>query len=143
MSALTADVIVDRVRSICASVPFEFIETDWDTFDRQPATNIDAVFRIPPPKSGTTIGGFAYAEDRTDVLQIWVARKHNQNFVDVRQTLIRDVHSLTAAIVRDGTSTLGDYSVPDDDRSHEFGIDDGSEYVTLALTLPINYDAQL
>ena len=143
MAALTADAIVDRVRSICISLPFQFIEADWDTFDRQPASNIDAVFRIPPPKSGTVIGGFSYMEDRTDTLEIWVARRHNQDFDTVRRQLIQDVHSLTAAVVRDGSVASGDYSVPDEGRGHEFGIEDGSEYVTLTLTLPVTYDAQL
>lgn len=144
MSALTADAIVDRVRSVCASSPFLFTEAEtWDDFSLQPASNIDAVFRIPPPHSEAVTGGFGYTEDRTDVMQIWVARQINQNYPAVRQALLRDVHSLTAAVVRDGLVSSGDYSVPDAGRGHAIEAVEGATYVTLTLTLPINYDAQL
>lgn len=144
MAALTGDVIVDRVRSLVSSDPFNFAEAEsWDTFDFQPTTNVDAVFRIPPMRSGTVIGGFAYAEDRTDILQIWVARKVNSDFAGVRRALLRDVHSLTAAITRDGSEQSGDYNVTDEDRGHEIAVEEGAEFATLELTLSINYDSQL
>jgi hypothetical protein len=81
------------------------------------------VFRIPPPSSQSVIGGFAFAEDRTDTLQIWVARKRNGDYDAVRRALLRDVHSLTAAIVRDGAVTSGDYDVPDTGRGHAIAED--------------------
>ena len=144
MAALTVDAIVDRVRSLCVGAPFYFTEAvSWDTFDLQPSTNIDAVFRIPPPSSQRAIGGFGYTEDRTDSLQIWVARKRNDDFAAVRRSLGRDVHSLTAAIVRDGLQSGGDYAVLDEGRGHAISAPPGREYVTLRLTLPVNYDAQL
>lgn len=145
MAAQTADAIVDRIRSICVAAPFSFAEAQsWASFDLQPTTNVDAAFRITPPTSQRTVGLFSYAEDRTDSLQIWVARKHNQNFDTVRRTLLRDVHSLTAAIVRDAYTVSGDYAVPDEGRGHQIGLfDAGAEYATARLTLPINYDAQL
>src|SRR5262245_3793292 len=112
--ALTMDAIVDRVRSVCCSSPFAFAEAvSWNTFDLQPETNVDAVFRIPPPASQFVEGGFNFAEDRRDQMQIWVARKTNGNYDTVRRSLLKDVHSLTAAVTRDGLQTLGDYDVPD------------------------------
>lgn len=145
MAAMTADQIVDRVRSICSGFPFEFLEAIvWDDFDKQPSTNIDQVFRIPPPSSQSVVGGFNYSEERTDTLQIWVARKHRGDHATARQTLLRDVHSLTSAVVRDAAEESGDYHVPDGGRGHVITPDTkGLEYVTLRLTLPINYEVQL
>jgi hypothetical protein len=144
MSALTGDVVLDRVRSLCVSAPFNFTEaTSWASFDLQPTTNIDAVFRILPLASQVVIGGFAYTEDRTDSMQIWLARKRNGDYDAVRRTLLRDVHSLTAAVVRDGATTSGDYHVPDAGRGHVIADVPTAEYVTLRLTLPINYETQL
>lgn len=140
---LTMDVIVDRVRSLCAGAPFSFVEAvSWANFDLQPETNIDAVFRIPPPSSQFVQGGFGYLEDRRDQMQIWVARKTNGNYDTVRRTLLKDVHSLTAAVTRDGLQTLGDYDVPDGGRGHAVTEDKGQTFAVLRLTLPIQYECQ-
>lgn len=145
MSATTIDAIVDRVRSLCAGAPFYFTEAaHWGTFDLQPTTNVDQVFRIPPPSSQSVAGGFSYMESRTDSMQIWVARKHNQDYPAVRRTLLRDMHSLTAAITRDAYQSSGDYGIPDGGRGHSISPEaPGKDYITLRLTLPVNYDAQL
>lgn len=144
MAALTADQVVDRVRSICCAAPFSFLEAQaWREFDKQPSQNVDGVFRIPPPASQGVIGGFDFVEDRTDAMQIWVARKVKQDYDTARRTLLRDMHSLTAAIVRDGSQISGDYVVPDEGRGHSIQAEPGKEYATLRLTLPINYEAQL
>jgi hypothetical protein len=140
MAALTSDEIVDRVRSICASEPFGFTEAvRWDTFENQPTTNIDSVFRVPPPSSQSVTGGFDYTEDRVDVVQIWVARKHQQDYATVRRALLRDMHSLTAAVTRDS----GDYAVLDGGRGHTISPEKGQEYISLRLSLPVNYEVQL
>jgi hypothetical protein len=145
MPAMTADQIVDRVRSICVSAPFAFVEaTTWLSFDQQPTTNVDGVFRIPPPSSQGALGGFDFTEERTDSMQIWVARKPHGDYAAVRRTLLRDMHSLTAAIVRDGAQVSGDYDVPDRGRGHAITPEaKGLEFISLRLTLPINYEAQL
>jgi hypothetical protein len=144
VAALTADLIVDRIRSIVVSAPFEFQEAvSWATFDLQPTTNIDAVFRVPPPQSGSVVGGFGYTDDRTDTFEIWIARKRNSDWDGVRRTLLRDVQSITAAVTRDGSVSSGDYLVFDDGRGYEFGTEAGAEFVTATITLPINYDSQL
>ena len=142
---MTADEIVDRVRSLCVSDPFNFFEVEkWDSFNEVPTTAIDGAFRIPPPSSQSVIGGFDFTEDRTDSLQIWVARKHQGDYPTVRRALLRDVHSLTSAIVRDAAQESGEYHVPDNGRGHVIAPDTkGLEYVTLRLTLPINYEVQL
>lgn len=144
MAELTSDVIVDRVRSVCCGHPFNFTEAEsWSTFDLQPDGNIDGVFRIPPPSSQFVEGGFAFAEDRRDSMQIWVARLRNGNYDAVRRALLRDVHSLTAAVTRDALVSSGDYDIPDGGRGHAISDDAGKTYVQLRLTLPIQYEAQL
>jgi hypothetical protein len=137
-------VIVDRVRSVCAAAPFGFMEAESWAHVRPAAvdTNIDAVFRIPPPRASVR-GGFATRGRPTDTLQIWVARKRNGDYDAVRRALLRDVHSLTAAVCATAVSS-GDYDVPDSGRGHQIHRRPrASEYVTLRLTLPVNYEAQL
>jgi hypothetical protein len=145
VSALTADQIVDRVRSICASEPFGFTEAVvWESFDLQPATNLDRVFRIQPPSSQRVTGGFDFYEGRTDSLQIWVARRPHGDPAAQRRALLRDMHSLTAAVTRDGLVNSGDYSVPDEGRGHAIQpAGKGKDFAVLRLTLPIEYDSQL
>lgn len=138
MSALTGDAIVDRVRSLCVTLGFgEAIR--WDTYADQPTTSIDQCFRVLPLRSGTVAGGFDFYEDRTDVLDIWIARKHGGNYDTVRRVLLQDVHSLTSVVARDSD----DYHVMDAGRSHAITADKGAEFCTLRLSLTVNYDAQL
>jgi len=62
----------------------------------------------------------------------------------VRRQLLLDMHSLTAAITRDAFEVSGDYNVPNEGRGHSaFPEKTNAEYVTLRLTIPINYDSQL
>lgn len=142
---MTADTIVDRVRSLVAVAPFTLTEAmQWSSFDLQPTTNVAGVFRIPPPASQRNIGRFGFVEDRIDSLQIWIARKHNSDYVGVRRQLLKDVDSVTAAVIRDAHTVSGDYNIPDEGRGHAFTPDDASkEYVALRLTLPIQYELQL
>jgi hypothetical protein len=142
---MTSDVIVDRVRSVCAGAPFYFTEAiAWDSFDLQPTTNVEACFRIPPPTSQSVVGGIGFYEDRTDAMQVWVARKIGGDYQAVRRTLLRDLHSLTAAIVRDAAEASGDYHIPDGGRGHAITpVTANAEYVALRLTLPINYESAL
>jgi hypothetical protein len=144
MAAMTLDVIVDRIRSICASPPFSFTEAEaWDSFDLQPSGNIDGVFRIPPPSSQSVRGRFDYVEDRTDSVQIWIARERNADTDAIRRVLTRDMHSLTAAIVRDAHQDSGDYVVPDEGRGHSIQAPPGKTYAALRFTIAVNYEAQL
>lgn len=143
MAATTADQIQNRIRSICAGPVFGFVESvTWTDFDLQPDSNIDGVFRVPPLSSQTSIGGFGFWEDRTETVQIWVARKPHGDYDAARTLLQRDVHSLTAAVMRDADTTSGDYHVLDEGRGHAFTEEAGAEYLTMRLTLPLNYDAQ-
>jgi hypothetical protein len=145
MAAIYASGIVDRVRSLCVSTPFFLAEAEsWQTFELQPSQNDSGVFRIPPPSSQGFEGGFSFREARTDILQIWIARKiENQNDGPVRQRLLDDANSLTSAVVRDAHVTSGDYLVLDEGRGVAVLVDPGKEYASLRLSLPVNYEVQL
>ncbi len=145
MASLIVDEIVDRVRSICVSAPFNLAEAAaWISFDLDPSQTFDeGVFRIPPPSSQKSLGGFGFTEDRTDTMQVWVARRHNNDFAGVRSALLREAHSLTAAVVRDGAQVSGEYAVLDEGRGRAIVSDPGKDYVSLRLTLPVSYESQL
>lgn len=143
MAAMTVDQIVNRIRSICAGPVFGFEEAvSWVDFDLQPDSNIDRVYRIPPPSSQSAVGGFGFREDRTDTVQIWIARKRFGDDNAARQTLSQDVHSLTAAIMRDAHEVSGDYTIPDEGRGHAVDEQIGAAFLTVRFTLAVNYDAQ-
>lgn len=143
--ATTLDVIVDRVRSLCVSAPFDFQESarldrfDWDA---APVIGDASVFRIEtssqPPR-----GGSGFSEERTDLLAVTVGRAINADYDGTRRALLRTSHSLTAAVVRDGAVTSGSYAVPDSGASTRIEADPAALYLTLRLTLPVNYEAQL
>jgi hypothetical protein len=142
---MTINTIVDRVRSICRDT-FRLVEAPtWVNFDKVPAQTMEyGVFRIPPPSSQRVEPMFGFAEGRTDSMQVWVARKHNSDYVAVREQLSTDMHSLTAAIVRDAHDVSGDYAVLAEGRGHVITPDkQDATYVTLRLTLPVTYETQL
>lgn len=140
-----ADDITDRIRSVCAGAPFYLKEVEtWTDFERVPSQAIDGCFRIPPMSSQSTLGGFGFTEDRVDTLQIWVARKHRSDYPTVRRTLLRDMHSLTAACIRDATVSSEEFGILDEGRGHAISpAETNAEFVTLRLTLPVNYEVQL
>jgi hypothetical protein len=140
--ATQIDVVRDRIASVCASAPFDFLEaeTPFD-FSLQPTTQIDQVFRLTS-ESDFVVGGFAYTEERQDTVEIWVARKQAGAPRTAYTALLTDVSSLRAAIIRDGATGGGDYTVPD---GAGFSVqhDDGQEYAVLRLTVPVNYEAEV
>ncbi len=138
--ATTVDVIRDRVASICAATPFQFVAavSPFD-FALQPSGQIDQVFRITC-EGGEQVGGFNYSEERTDLMEIWVARKQLNQPTAAYSRLLADAASLRAAVIRDGATGGGDYTVPN---GAGFDIEhgDGQEYAVLRLTIPVNYEA--
>jgi hypothetical protein len=143
MSATTLDVIIDRVRSICVELPFEYVETlRFDSFELLPAGAIDGAFRVEGATQQVR-GNFNYMEERTDLLTVTVARPINADFDSVRRELTRAAQSLTSAIVRDGVETTGLFTVADRGRAGKVIADPTNTFVELRLTLPVNYEAQL
>lgn len=137
----TLDVIVDRVRSVCGTLGL--IESaEPFSFKQQPTGAIDGCFRIVD-RSQQVIGGFNFTEERTDQVQIWVAKKYAGDPTSAKQVLTQQMHSVTAAVTRDGHVTSGDYSIPDAGRAYEIRADQGAEYAVLQLTLPVNYETTL
>ena len=110
-------------------------------FDQQPTGLIDGAFRLTV-EPGTVIGGFHMSEERTDLVVIWVARKHAADPQVAYEQLLTDVSSLTAGVVRDGAFGGGDYAVPDGTGvsiEHE----NGREFAVARLQFPVNYEVQL
>lgn len=138
--ATQCNVVRDRIASVCAGAPFQFVEaeTPFD-FTLQPTTQIDQVFRITA-ESESVIGGFNYTEERTDRIEIWVARKQAGAPNTAYTTLVTDASSLRAAIIRDGATGGGDYIVPDG-TAFSLQHDTGHEYAVLRLHIPVNYEA--
>jgi len=139
--AQTIDVIRDRIASVCASGPFHFVEavTPLD-FDLNPSQQIDQVFRITS-EAGAIIGGFNYSEERTDLVSIWLARKHRADAPAAYRQLITDASSIRAAVIRDGIQNGGDYCVPQDGSGYQVEQLDGREFLVLRLTIPVNFEA--
>jgi hypothetical protein len=145
MSATTLDVIIDRVRSICVELPFEYFETDRlddETFEAHPQGAIDGAFKVEG-RSQQARGNFNYMEERTDLLTVQVARAINSDHDGVRREMTRAAHSLTAAIVRDGAEISGLYGVVDKGVIRDVTADKTHTFLMLRVTLPVNYEAQL
>lgn len=137
--ATTIDVIRDRIASVCASAPFQFNEatTPFD-FALQASGLIDGSYRLTC-ELGSVIGGFNYSEERTDLVDIWVARKQTADPKTAYRLLTTDVNSLRAAVIRDGLN--GDYFVPDDGAAFSVSHEDGQEFAVLKLTIPVNFES--
>lgn len=141
--ATTSELVRDRIRSVCGSAPFSLTEsiTPFD-FSLQPTGQIEGVFLVQVEHE-FTLGGFNYSEERTDRMEIWVARKQAGAPQAAYRQLVADASGLRAAIVRDGAIASGDYCVPDDGAGMSVRHDDGQEYAVLRLTVPVNYEVQL
>jgi hypothetical protein len=143
LMATTPDVLRNRVRSLVVAAPFSYTEAvSSDDFSLQGSGSSDAVFRCTIA-GGTSIGGFGYSEDRTDVLEVEVARHIAADYKATYLTLVGDCNSLLAAIIRDGHQTSGLYTVPDAGRDWAITAPVGASFLTLRLTVPLNYEAQV
>lgn len=137
--AIDLTTIRNRVSSICAKKPYSFTQaTTPFSFDLQPAGELDKVFRIETA-SGETVGGFSYSEERTDVLQIWVARKYAGDPEAAYRALVTDASSLRASVVRDGSVTSGEYMAPDEGAGMSVQRDPGNSFGVLRVTVPVNF----
>lgn len=139
--ATTLDAITDRIRSLTVGLGYIEAQTPF-SFDLMPTGSIDGAIRIID-RNQRVVGGLRYSEERTDQLEIWVARKLNAEPTTAKRTLTRDMHSITAAVVRDGHQVSGEYSVSDDGRTHETRAEQGAEYALLRMVLPVNYETEL
>ena len=142
--AITIDTIVDRVRSLCVGQPFGFTEAvSTEDFALQPSGRGDQVFRVKA-RGGPTRAQMAYVEERTDLIEIEAIRAINADYDATRRLLLKDITSLTAAIIRDGhVSSGGEYSVPDGGRTSEVMGRPGASFLTLRLTVPVNYETNV
>lgn len=141
--ATTPDVLIGRVRSLLVSAPFYYREAvSSEDFMLQGIGSSDAVFRVKLD-GGISVGGFAYSEDRTDTLTVEISRHIAGDYLVTTNALVTDCNSIVAAIVRDGHETSGEYAVPDNGRRWETLASEGASYLTMRLTMPLNYEAQV
>lgn len=136
----TREELWGRITSLCVSAGFAPSVTPFD-FDQQPTGVIDGAVRVTI-EGQQTIGGFAFSEERTDLVTIWIARPHRETLTEAYEALLTDVSSLTRAVIRDGARGGGDYAVPDGGTvaiEHE----NGREFAVARLGLPVNYEVQL
>jgi len=139
--ATTIDAIVDRVRSLCCTSPFAFTEAvSSEDFTRQATGRGDQVFRVKA-RGGAARGQVAYTEERTDSIDVEVIRAIGADYDATRRRLLKDATSLTAAIIRDGHVSSGEYTVPDGGRSSDVIGAQGQSFLTMRLTVPVNYEA--
>ena len=139
--ATTSDVILDRVRSVCVS----FLWTEAvssEGFSLQGAGSSDQVFRAKV-RGGAVRSNIGFSEERTDSVEIEFIRAIAGDYDATRRALQQDANSLTAAIIRDGHEQGGDYAVPDQGRTHDIFGTPGASFLTLRLTVPLNYEAEV
>jgi len=143
--ATTLDAVVDRVRAVCLAAPFEFLESarldrfEWDAAQQFGDVSLFRVETVSQPARG----GTSFTEERTDLVTVTVGRAINADYDAARRELLRCSHSLTAAIVRDGAEDSGSYTVPDGGFASRVEADPTTAYLTLRITLPVNFEAQL
>jgi hypothetical protein len=139
-TGMTNDTIRDRIASVCAGTDFGFTRAQTPfSFELQPSGSIDEVFRIET-EANQVIGGFNYSEERTDLMHIWLARKHHADPEVTYDQLLIDATSLRAAIIRDGCQDSGEYSIPAQGAEATIAREPKSEFAVLRLTVPVNYE---
>ena len=138
---MLAATIRARVTSVCVAAGFSATDNPFD-FREQPTGGIDLALRVTT-NGGEVLGGIAFTEERTDIFEIWVARKQGADPEAAYQALLADAAVLRAAVIRDGATGGGDYAVPDAGAAHDIQHDPGAEYAVLRLALPINYEVTL
>jgi len=140
--AQTGEIIRNRITSLLCTSPFTFSAPDVETLADVPVDRMDRAVLVTL-QPGATEGLSDYIELRFDRMLITVARLHQGSPRDCYEALIKDVASISAAVVRDGSTGGGDYGVGDDGRGVTIGHDPGASYSTAAIVLPLDYEAQL
>lgn len=140
---MTLDTLLDRVRSLCVSAPFGYIEAQrFDSFELQPVGAFDGAFRVDV-QSQQPRGFMDYREETTDLLTVTVAKATNADYDATRRTLVQAGRSLTAAVTRDGVQISGLYTVLDQGRGWTVTTSPTAGFLELRVTLPVNYEASL
>ncbi len=142
--ATTPLAIRNRLTSLCTSAPFSLTPaiTPFD-FTKQPSGQIEGVFRITLEGDPKPIGGFNFTEERTDRVDIWIARKQGADAQATYATCLTDAADLRAAIVRDGAQASGEYAVPDAGAGLRIEHEPNAMYAVLRLSLAVNYEVDL
>lgn len=141
---MTATEIRDRVCSVVAASPFRYTQARTPfSFDLQPSGELDDVFRVESTGGSEVIGGFNLTEERTDRLEIWVAKKYAGDPDQAYRRLVTDANSIRAAVIRDGVVVSGEYCVPNGDAEFTIAREPRNEFAVLRLAVPVNYETSI
>lgn len=140
---MTDATLLDRVRSLVTASPFSLTETPTPfDFDRVPAQVEGDSVRVEL-RTVATVGGFAYSEQRTGDLDVWVMTPVDVSDPRASYRALQVLaNSLTSAIVRDGCGA-GDFAVPDSGRRMEIVQPTTAATQVLRLTVPVDYMTDL
>ena len=105
MAATTLKAIIDRFQAVLEGADLQLKKTTEEfSFDRQPNTRIDNVYRIEDAGLVSTESATNNMEVRIDELAAWFARKATPDSQAVRDTLETDIVAFERKIVTDGRS---------------------------------------
>lgn len=141
MAEHVASSIVGFVRGVVEAAPFRLAPaTEPFDFTRVPATVIDGCYRLVPGPM-RSVGAFDFYETRTDLFDLYLARRNGGDLAQTMDRLTTEAHSLVAAITREGQTR--DFDLSDEGRGFEVGRDPGQSYAIARITLPLSYAARL
>ena len=132
--------LLERLAGICVARGWTQAVSPFD-FDTMPTTAIDGAFRITVTAQ-QTVPQLNYAEDRFDLFDIWLAKRHVAQAPEAYQVLTADLEALYGAIVRDGDDVTGEYTVTAGAQV-EIGHENGQEFAVGRLQVPLNYEVSL
>jgi hypothetical protein len=139
---LTEDALVDRVRALLVALPFAYSESpSLETFELQPNT-VEPVFRVQFVASDPR-GGIGFTEEVVGDLIVSVALAIAADYDACRRALTAAGRAVFQAIVTDGTETSGEYGVEDGRQMDIVHDPPSAAFLTLRLTVPVNFEATL
>lgn len=135
---MTGPDVLTCVRSLVTASPFDLTEAPEPfSFDRVPAQLPTDAVRLELRQVGV-VGGFSWSEERTDDLDLWIARQVDLSDPTATYAgLLTLANSLTSAVAH--AATAGDFVVLESGRRAEVEQPDGAAYQVLRLTLPVSY----
>jgi len=143
MPTLTADVVLDRLNSICAGSPYSYTRAiEPFSFDLQPAQNSDGLYRIEFSLDETQ-GYLGYQQCELWAFNIWLAQAHQRAPFTAQRELVTAISSLQSTLARAGVAQ--DWNLRDDDLDGEVRLADDPEsvYVVGRLSGLIDFDRAL
>lgn len=141
--ATSPDAILTSIAGVLEASPFLLTRADTPfDFDTQPTGSIEACYRLTIEGDAVSSGLGAW-EERTDRVDVWLARKFGADPTAMYQQLVTDAATIRTAVIAEGAFNGAEYTVPDDGAGMSIEHDAGKEYAVLRLTVPVNYEVSL